>query len=234
TGSAYQWTGPLSFFSSAQNPQIPNPSPGTSGNYSLLITSPLGCTNAAVANVTVTAMPVVIFTTSSPQCEGSVLILDASATSGAITYNWSGPNGFLSNLVVPQITNVSLPAAGIYTLSVTAGPCSSTITHSVALYQLPSLSIYGGSSVCEKNVLSLGINTSPGINSFAWIGPSGFNQSTSSFTRSPAQLNFSGTYTAIVKDSHGCINSATLSVKIMTLPLVTVAGATVCLNYAAT
>jgi len=54
-------------------------------------------------------------------CEGSNLIVTANQTGGTVpfTYSWSGPNGFISLDENPTIINVSLSAAGTYTLTIT-------------------------------------------------------------------------------------------------------------------
>ena len=54
-------------------------------------------------------------------CEGSNLTLIANLSVGTapFTYSWSGPNGFTSSVENPIINNVSLSAAGTYTLTLT-------------------------------------------------------------------------------------------------------------------
>ncbi len=62
-------------------------------------------------------------TNNSPVCSGGALQLTSTTAGGKppITYSWSGPNSFTSNLANPVINNVSSAAAGTYTLSVVDG-----------------------------------------------------------------------------------------------------------------
>ena len=51
-----------------------------------------------------------------PACVGQTLQLNTNAASG-VTYSWSGPNSFSSSQQNPSITNVTLAAAGTYSLT---------------------------------------------------------------------------------------------------------------------
>ena len=59
--------------------------------------------------------------TPNPICEGSALNLTANPTGGTAPYfyNWTGPNGFTSNLQNPVISAISLAGAGTYSLITT-------------------------------------------------------------------------------------------------------------------
>lgn len=72
----------------------------------------------------------------SPQCEGSSLTLFGATLAGA-TYQWSGPNGFSSTQQNPVIANATLAASGTYTLTITKGGCSATVTTDVTINQSP-------------------------------------------------------------------------------------------------
>src|SRR6202007_1886924 len=63
---------------------------------------------------------------SSPVCEGDTIYLSSSAS--GVSYNWSGPNSFASNMQNPQILNASSANAGDYNLSVTSNSCVSDTT----------------------------------------------------------------------------------------------------------
>ena len=56
----------------------------------------------------------------SPVCVGETLELYADNVAGA-SYSWTGPNGFTSNQRNPVINNVTMAAAGTYTLVITVG-----------------------------------------------------------------------------------------------------------------
>ena len=59
-----------------------------------------------------------------PYCAGQTISL--SATAGATTYSWTGPNGFTSNLQNPTIPNATPLDSGTYTLNYTTPNCNGT------------------------------------------------------------------------------------------------------------
>lgn len=59
-------------------------------------------------------------------CEGTALTLQAPALTGA-TYTWSGPNGFNSIAQSPELNNITLQQAGVYTLQYTLNGCTSPV-----------------------------------------------------------------------------------------------------------
>jgi gliding motility-associated-like protein/uncharacterized repeat protein (TIGR01451 family) len=67
--------------------------------------------------------PTSVATSNSPLCLNGNLNLEAQASTG--TYNWSGPNGFVSTLQNPILLNVSLIQSGEYKLVVVNGGCVS-------------------------------------------------------------------------------------------------------------
>ncbi|MFN5877538.1 MAG: hypothetical protein ACK44B_01630, partial [Flavobacteriales bacterium] len=75
----------------------------------------------------------------SPICSGSALNLTASTVIGA-TYSWTGPNGFSSSSQNPTISNASILASGIYSVTASNGGCSSAVsTVNVTVNQTPSI-----------------------------------------------------------------------------------------------
>jgi len=230
TGCTFYWSGPNSFTSSLQNTSIANPSVNSSGNYQLVVTDQNGCISSSVVQVTVTAMPIVSFTSNSPLCALKTLSLDAGATTGALGYNWAGPNSFSSLLQNPFISPVTIAASGIYTLVVSAGPCVTSTVGAVTVYPLPTLGIVGTNTVCETKSLNLAVLASNNVISYNWNGPAGFTDSTQSIIRYPSLPSFSGTYQATVTDTNTCSNSATLAVNILLKPLLVAPDVTVCLN----
>ncbi len=228
-GCTFLWSGPNSFTSNLQNPVITNPQVSNSGTYQLTVTDQYTCSSVAVANVTVTAMPVASFTSNSPQCYGETLSFNASTSTGGILYNWSGPNNFTSNLQNPSINNVTLPATGIYTLNVIAGPCQSSISHSVLVNSLPGLTVVGSPAICETRTLNLSTFSSGNINSYQWHGPGSYTASSQNISIGPALLGHSGTYTITVIDNNLCLNSETVAVNILPNPVLATNNLTVCL-----
>ena len=96
----------------------------TSGNYLLL-------DDIVVSGCTPPATPTA--GNNGPICTGSTLNLSTPTVSGAI-YSWTGPNSFTSPLQNPSITNATIAANGIYSVTIATACCTSgagTITATV-------------------------------------------------------------------------------------------------------
>jgi hypothetical protein len=196
--NAYNWTGPNGFSSNQQNPLIINPLVNTSGIYSVLVTSTAGCTNTALCNVTVTALPTVSLSSNSPVCLGSSLILVANASTGS--YLWQGPNNFTTNSASATIANYQ--AAAIYTLFVSSGPCIANSTIPVSVNPLPVITtITSNSAICLGETAQL---NAMGANTYTWnTGISG-----TSLAITPT---ITTTYSVSGTDLNGCTNTAIIT-----------------------
>ncbi len=123
-GVTYFWTGPNGFTSTEQNPTA-----SFGGDYLLVVTAPNGCSNSAMANVSIDAnLPTATATGATLGCTQPAVLQGHSATVGA-SYLWTGPFGFSSNQPNPAVI-----VPGVYTLVVT-GPngCSASATAEVTL-----------------------------------------------------------------------------------------------------
>ena len=229
-GSTYLWTGPSGYVSFNQNPTVVNPASSASGSYMVKATSPQGCTNTAITQVTVTTLPSIFPSNNSPLCFGDNLNFNANCT-GGLSFAWNGPAGFNSLLQNPSINSISLPYNGSYTLTVTAGPCIKTGVTNVLVYPLPSPIAANTGPVCELRPLVLSVSTPSNntITAYVWQGPANFVSYTSQGNIAVTQLNQTGIYTVMVTDNHGCKNNNTTTVTILANPTVTAVGDTVCL-----
>jgi hypothetical protein len=138
-GATYAWTGPNGFTSTAQNPTISNATAAMAGTYSVTVTTN-GCTSPAgttVVSTTATpARPGVC--ANSPVCEGDSINLSTPALAGA-TYAWTGPNGFISALQNPTLSNATAAMGGTYSIRVTVDGCASpTATVGVTISACPA------------------------------------------------------------------------------------------------
>jgi gliding motility-associated-like protein len=223
-GVAYLWGGPLGYTANVQNPSIPLSTLGMSGQYTVGVMTAAGCTNIAVANVTVYPLPNPVITSNSPVCKGTTLNLHGT---GGASYSWSGPNGFISGMQNPSITNVQLAASGVYTLIASAGTCSASTTSTITINPLPTPTITTNSPVCIGQAIVL--NGGGGV-SYSWTGPGGFNNTTASPTIAVSAMSNNGTYSLAVTDANGCVNSTFQNVIVNPQPVVAATGATVCQN----
>ncbi len=229
-GASYYWQGPNSFMSHLQNPGINTPGVGASGNYTVKVTSSHGCTNAAVAAATITAMPLISSTSDGPKCFGETLSLFGNSNNAAAAYSWSGPNGFNSNLQNPLINAVSVAAGGVYNLQVSVGPCiTSTSTSQVVINPLPTATITSNSPVCETSQLSFKVTSDQNIVSHLWrVPPFGLPMAGPINYRDSARLSYTGHYTITLTDINNCKSTHTASLTIMANPSITAKGDTVC------
>lgn len=99
------------------------------GTYTNIIAVLNGCPSAPAGPVVLAdpnPPPAPTAGSNGPICSGTTLNLTAStASTGTISYAWTGPNGFTSNLQNPSIPNVTTAASGTYNVSVTVNDCVS-------------------------------------------------------------------------------------------------------------
>jgi hypothetical protein len=222
--STFTWSGPNNYYSVLQTPTINNPGPSQSGIYIVTVTSLPGCTNMAYADVTVTAVPTLTLTSSSPACPGGTLSLLAV---GATSYSWSGPASFTSAAGNPVIFGMNATLAGIYTVTGVTGPCVVSKTTSVTLHPPPSFTASNNGPVCEGNN-AIFTASSQSVTAWLWSGPSGFvntGQTVISFSVTPAANGF---YTLAVTDANGCKATGTTFLSVLQNPVITASDATVC------
>ncbi len=170
---------------------------GTDGN---------GCSNTAVATVTVNGLPSVGSAGGGSICTGATATLSGT---GAISYSWTG-----------GITNGSAftPAPGISAYTVTgtdAHGCSNTATTSITVNALPVVGTSGGDvAICIGSTVTL---SGTGASSYSWTG--GVTDG-GAFAPSAGVNN----YTVTGTDGNGCSNTATTSVTVNTTPTGTITG----------
>jgi hypothetical protein len=138
-----------------------------------------------------------------PACEGSALNLTATFQGGIapLTFAWTGPNGFTSNLQNPIVAN---PVSGDYSVTITGsfGSGSGSSTTSVTVNPAPTApSITGDFDFCPNNVATL--DAGAGYDSYSW---SNGMQTQTAIILLPA------IYTVTVANSFGCTASASVDI----------------------
>lgn len=233
SGATYAWTGPNSFVSSAQNPTIPSVTTAASGNYSLTITNS-GCTSPqSTISVVVNPVPAAPGAGSnSPVCSGQTLNLTTSTVAGG-TYSWTGPNSFTSNVQNPSIAAATVAASGTYSVTVAVAGCTSPQSMVTVLVNPLPVPITSAtpSTTCAGDPVQL---TAGGGTMYNWNGGSLSNASGSTQNDNPVT---STTYSVVVTDANGCVDSTTVAVTVNPLPVANAgadqtvcAGTTITLN----
>ncbi|MDR1544492.1 MAG: immunoglobulin domain-containing protein [Prevotellaceae bacterium] len=86
-----------------------------------------------------------------PLCLGETLQLSAQTSSiTGVVYNWTGPNGFTSNLQNPTIPNVTQANAGTYTLIITTSTETGNPTTTEVVINLPSDTTFLNDTICQN------------------------------------------------------------------------------------
>ncbi|MCE3227872.1 MAG: hypothetical protein K0S32_2423, partial [Bacteroidetes bacterium] len=218
-GFSYNWNGPNGFTSTLQNPSITGASTLATGMYSVTATSTAGCTGpAGTVSVSVFGNPPPPILSSNTPCTGQNLTFTASTILGA-SYNWSGPNGFVSTLQNPTITAVTLAASGTYTVGVNVSGCgSSAATISITVNPTPATPVLSGNSpICAGQNINFTIST--GGFSYNWTGPNSFTANVQNPSVTGASTLATGIYSATATSGAGCIsNVGTVSITVNPIP----------------
>ncbi len=180
----------------------------------VLLTSPALCTGAPLATTAATSGPV---------CAGSSATLTATGPAGA-SYDWSGPNGFVSTLQNPVLPATTLAMAGTYTVqvSVTTGACPGAASTVLVVSPAPPTPVLAASAAtfCPSGGVGLTLSvTNPLVGGqYTWAVVSGDGLpavvTTPSISVSPTQ---SSTYQLTVGVAgSACTTAATISVRALT------------------
>lgn len=93
------------------------------------------CSNSISKTIEVFAIPEVSITTNSPICQTGTLQLQET-TADAVSWIWTGPNGFTSSERNPTIANIQIANEGTYTVTATnANGCSTTSSTDVDIWE---------------------------------------------------------------------------------------------------
>jgi uncharacterized repeat protein (TIGR03803 family) len=154
-----------------------------------------------------------------PICEGETLLLTASAVPGA-SYNWTGPNGFISMQQNPQIPSAAASASGTYSVTVTVNNCVSPAATTNALVRpRPSAVISAFPTVCPSSSGNVASAPSAGAGAtYDWSVingtiTSGAGTSSITFTAGPSGSVELG---VTVTDGNGCAATGNASLRITT------------------
>jgi hypothetical protein len=142
-------------------------------------------------------------------CTHSSVALTGSSTTIGATFNWTGPNNFNSAAQNPTVS-----AAGIYTLTVTAGGCTASdtalVSQDVAVPAALTTTAVPVSALltCTNNSVTFTAGSAtPGV-TYNWTGPGGAISSSTAVTVSAI-----GTYTVTATNPiNGCSSSASSTV----------------------
>ncbi len=170
-GITYSWDRDNVVFKTGLEDTIIVTEPGV---YKVIAESQSGiCTeisNAVIVNPGAGGVPSdPIIYNNGPFCHGTDIILTTDPVAGA-TYFWQGPDNFTSTDQEITVPNASPAKAGVYSLQVTVGDCSSNVsTTTVDLITLPSFTVTanGNTKICEGGSVQLSVNQIAGY-TYQW------------------------------------------------------------------
>jgi gliding motility-associated-like protein len=171
TGITYTWDRDNIVFKTGSEGTILVTQPGV---YKVIAESQSGTcsevSNAVIVNLGLGSVPSdpVIYN-NGPFCNGGVITLTTDNVAGG-TFLWQGPDNFTStdqNITVPDASPLK---AGIYSLQVSVGDCSSNVsTTTVDLITLPgfTISASGLTKICVGDSVQLNVNALSGY-TYQW------------------------------------------------------------------
>jgi gliding motility-associated-like protein len=215
----YSWIGPNNFSSNLQAASIPNIQPANAGTYFSTATFAIGsvsCTITGSNQISVVPVNAVNVTPTVSVCEPNNASLN-SASQGAATYSWSGPNGYNA-----QGANVTMylptPAAtGIYTVF-TSYNNGSLICYNQNTVQLTvnpriTFTLDAYRQMCYNSLLN--VAGPGGATTYTWVGSTGFTSNSQNLTIPAIQPNQAGTYTLNVQLGP-CITTQKIQIDVLT------------------
>lgn len=141
-----------------------------------------------------------------PVCAGNALTLSTTSVTGAITYNWTGPNGFAASGLNTSVAVTTPASAGTYSVSVTTAGNTCTSTLAVVVNPLPAVTnIPAPQFICDgaSAVFNPSITPAAGA-TYSWTASSpsglvwGFPASGTNLTPINFVLHNPGTTPAVV------------------------------------
>lgn len=182
------WTGPNGFTSSIANPSVTEPGP-----YTFTAVAPNGCSAAATVSVLtdlvqpqISVAPPNVLTCNNP----SQILQATSSGPNTVTYFWTGPNGFTSDVSNPVVTG-----AGTYVVNASGSNGCVTTASVVVLadFTIPQLNILPlGTLTCSEPCIQL------------QPIPSGI-------IITPSEICQPGTYTITATGQNGCSSTTTFT-----------------------
>ncbi len=196
------------------------PQPGTtdslpvsdSGIYSVIVTNASDCSDSTAVSISVNPVPVAVITGTPSFCAGSSGILRASPA--GMSYQWEK-----NALLQPVITDTIIVSdSGIYSVIVSNGSCSDSISVRVTINPVPVAGISGPASFCTGQ--SEVLKASPVGLTYKWMK----NGQSQSATGDSLTVSDSGIYSVVATNSSGCSDSTSVSVSVNPLPVAAIAG----------
>lgn len=205
----FSWTGPNGFGSIDED--LTGIAPGS---YDLTVSDANGC--IATATIEVGALSTVTADAGLDQalCADLTVVLDGSASIGAVTYLWTNDQGEeVGNTAVVDIGTLEA-GTHTFTLTVSDGPCSATDQVTVIVYAMPIANAGPDHTIFLSGEVTLGGNpTGPPGSTYVWTPDSVLsNGSVSNPIADPAQTTV---FQLTVTSPDGCVGTDAVLVTVI-------------------
>lgn len=159
------------------------------------------------ATMVVNPLPVISISNDGPKCVGSDIQL--SCDNNDMTYSWTGPGGFTSDLQNPLLPAVSETDAGPYILTVTDGnTCENSATTNVEVWGLPTVTASNTGPVCNDGSVTLQAavlgGQAPYLFEWTKVPDAAVLSTDQNYVIDPVSLSDAGIYEVKVVDAHAC------------------------------
>jgi PKD repeat protein len=218
--SSFEWEGPNGLKSSGNVLSLKKINQAMSGEYTLKVKSRVsGCPDTTlIRKYTVLLAIPSIKVSDKETCEGGSVQLEPSNNNGGYvydyfvkskkTYQWSGPNNFVSTEEKPTIKNIQI--SGIYNVTVTYSDfCVGSFQTTTKVDAKKSTPVEAFSkSICLNGqaTLSASPSLSGATGKYKWTGPNGFSQEGQQITLNKISKKDIGIYKVIAQFEGGCSN----------------------------
>ncbi len=200
--STYTWSANNVTVSSIQSPTVAT-------QYTVTGTDIHSCVSTATTSITVAPLPIVS-ASSSTICVGDTTTITAN---GASTYTWS-TSATTTSITMHPLTTTHYTVTGTDTNN-----CKNIATSIVTVNPLPVITV-NHPSLCIGTTTTL---TANGAYTYTWST----NDTTSSIVQSPVVTTH---YTVTATNANSCVKTATTSIVVNPLPIVTATSNTICLG----
>jgi len=184
-----------------------------SGVYGVTVTDENGCTSYCEIEITVHEPPACHITADpgAAVCAGNNVTLTED---GGDAISWSWTTGATTQSIV-------VSSGGTYGVTVTdENGCTGYCQIEITVYELPAATASSNSPVNQGGTIQL-YGGPDDMASYYWTGPNSFTSTSQNATIPNATTAMAGNYTLTVTNEHGCSDTATTNVVVVTVPEVT-------------
>jgi len=217
--STYNWNPTTGLTPTSGSPVTGAPTATTI--YTVTGTDANGCTNTATATITVNPLPPVAVNSSTICIGQQTATLTAT---GATSYSWNPSNTLSSNSGSPVVGTTTVTSD--YTVTGTdANGCTNTATTTITINPLPPVAVNSATICVGQQTATL---TATGATTYNWNPTIGLTPTSGSpVTGTPTATTV---YTVTGTDGNGCVNTATTSITVNSLPMPTATSNTPCVS----